>query len=270
MWSSSSGWQPVSIDQAINSYYEAFKMNGYRDLSYSQFVDSREYEVSYMGAQIDHQISSMFGEVIQRLKVFIRDTNEKIMNPTTTANAIMSGINDTFGFRCSVKEMTAEDAGKIHIAIDHGDISKKPELRYEIARFLEKQCVVGGIVTVGDIEQTIVLGSGGVEIYRWTANKDTLINWRVKITISRNSTSPLDTVEEVIKKFFDNWKNLYWIGMDVEPESYLNIFRDCPYASSILLEYSVDGGESWSNEVIKSKYDVKYIPEFSVKDVEFF
>ncbi len=270
VWSKNNGFVAVSTEDALRGYYEAFKNNGHQDLSFSSFVDSAEYEAAYMAAQVDSNISIVFSELTERMKNFIRDSNEKITNPTTTANAIIGSIYDRFGFRCSVKEMVEEDSGLMHIAIDHGDISDNPDLKRLIGEHLNKYCIVGGIVTVGDIAQQIVLGRGGVETYKWTSNIDLPIRWRIRFTLSRNSVAVVDTPEEVIAKFSRNWNSSYWIGMDVEPEAYLTIWRDCPYAAKVDISYSLDDGVTWSSEIIRSKYFNKYIPSILISDVEFF
>jgi hypothetical protein len=266
-WDKSSpiGWTPEPVEMGINGYYSAFKSNGYPNLSYSQFAETREFENSYMCAQIDASISASFGEIMERVSVFIRDTNEKISNPTTTPNSIIKGIFDNFGYRCSVKEMTLADAGKAHIAIDY---TATPEEDLLIGRFFEKSSIVASTYTVGNIEQVIVLENGGIETYRWTTNNDINLMYRTSITISRNSTAALDPPETVQKKFLGNWNLFYWIGMDVESEKYLEINRDCPYASNIKTEWSLDG-VSWSDEVIISEYNNKYIPELKIENIKF-
>ncbi|MDG3034164.1 hypothetical protein P7245_22315 [Vibrio parahaemolyticus] len=268
-WSSDGGWTVNDVQTQLTAYYEGFKLNGYPDLSYSDFEDSREYEVAYMSAQIDASIDTVFAEIFSRLSNFIRDTNDKILNPTTTPNSIQNGIYETFGYRCSVKPMIEADAGKIHIAIDHGDISANPDLKFQIGSYLEKNSVVGSSYCVGDIEQLIPLSSGGSETYRWTANVDTPITWKITITRSRISVAVVDSPEAVQEKFLANWDEFYWIGQDVEPERYLEIVRDCPYASNVLSEYSLDDGSTWQSAPILSEYNIKYIPDLQTSNIIF-
>ncbi|EHN70915.1 hypothetical protein [Aliivibrio fischeri] len=264
--STSVGWTPQPIETYIDGYYVSFKANGYPELSYSQFAESREFENAYMCSQIDSSISTSFGEMIQRITVFIRDTNQDISNPTTTPNSIIKGINDNFGYKCSVKEMTEEDSGKMHLAIDY---VSTPEEDLLIGQYLEKNSIVASTYMVGDIEQIIVLSEGGIETYRWTAQNEINTLWRTIITLSRNSTAAIDPPETVQKKFYDNWEIFYWIGMDVEPERYLEINRDCPYASNVKTEYSLDDGVTWLDAVINSNYNDKYIPDLKIENIEF-
>lgn len=263
--STSIGWTPDTVESNISGYYSAFKSNGYPNLSYSQFAETREFENAYMCAQVDSSISAAFGEIMERVSVFIRDTNEKISNPTTTPNSIIKGIYDEFGYRSSIKEMTEAEAGKVHLAIDYTSTAAEDFL---IGRFLEKTAIVASAYMIGDIEQIIVLSEGGIETYRWTENKDIDITWRITITISRNSTAAIDPPEAVKTKFLKNFSGFYWLGMDIEPERYFEINRDAPYASNIRTEWSLDG-QTWSDSIIVSEYNSKYIPELVTENITF-
>ncbi len=122
------------------------------------------------------------------------------------------------------------------------DYTPDSDLNFQIAQYMESDCVVGSTYMVGDIEQDIVLSEGGIETYRWVKATEQEILFRILIKQSRNSTAIVDTPETVVNLFLENFDSFYWVGMDIEPERYLEINRDALYASEIITEYSLDGG----------------------------
>lgn len=265
-WDSSLGPIPDNFDTIMLLYYESFKNSKpeFSHVTYTKFTASREYELFYPSVQIDMQIEALISEIYTKTTEFIAEKNLAIQNPTTTRNAIASALEREFGLKASVKEMIEEDSGKIHLAIDY---TPEPALNLQIASYLEAKGVVASAYMVGDIEQPIVLTSGGVATYRWVTADEGEIKFKMTITESRVSTAPTDSVDEVVAKFTANWNAIYKIGQDIEPEVYFEIVRDAPYASNILTEYSTDGGTSWSSAPLVVAYDKKFNMTLKSSDV---
>jgi hypothetical protein len=74
-----------------------------------------------------------------------------------------------------------------------------------------------------------------------------LVDILVKITVTKsdNAKTPILNQNQVRDIFNANFEELYQIGLNFEPEKYLEIARDLPFASNILLEYSENGGSTY-------------------------
>lgn len=78
----------------------------------------------------------------------------------------------------------------------------------------------------------------------------TLVEILVRITVTPSATTqlPIKNENQIRDIFNVNFAELYRIGLDFEPEKYLEIERDLPFAADILLEYSEDGGSTWNDQ----------------------
>ncbi|EOV3438315.1 hypothetical protein ACOW85_001686 [Vibrio parahaemolyticus] len=271
-WDSETGATPESFEAHINRYYENFKASDskFTNLAFNTFVASDEYKVFYSAAQIDMYADSVFAETFLRLSEYIESVNLKISNPTTVPNAIIRGFWDEFGIRANIKPMTEADRGKLHIALDYTtnpDLVDGPELEYKIGSWLEKTRVVAGVVTIGDIEQIIVIKDSIPETYRWTLAKETPIKFKTTIIQSRTTSAITETLDEIAKKFNANFAQRYWVGRDLEPERYLEINTDCEYAADIITSYSLDNGGTWLTEPYESTYNVKFVGKLNAGDI---
>ncbi|CAI2318471.1 hypothetical protein [Vibrio parahaemolyticus] len=266
IWDSSTGLTPDDFDTIIEAYFEAFKESDdkFSGLAFNTFVASDEYKVFYASAQIDMTIETIIASLFVKMSEFIQNSNLKINNPTTTPNALIAGLEENFGFKSSIMQMTEENSGKMHVAIDY---TPSANINYQIASYMEKTAVVASTYMVGDIEQDIVLTKGGVETYRWTAKEEKPILWKLTLTKSRNTNAVVDNQDDIVSKFLANFDAFFWIGMDIEPEKYFEINRDALYASNIKAEYSLDDGTSWSEGIYKTPYNVKFIPNLPVENV---
>lgn len=266
IWDAATGLTPDDFDTIIEKYFQAFKDSDpkFSSLAFNSFVASDEYKVFYASAQIDMTIETVIASLFVKMSEFIQNANLKISNPTTTPNALISGLEDEFGFKSSVMQMTEENAGKMHVAIDY---TPAAELNYQIAAYMEKTAVVASTYMVGDIEQDIVLTKGGIETYRWVEKDEQPILFRLTIVKSRNANAIVDNLDDIASKFLANFEEFFWVGMDLEPERYFEIVRDALYASDILTEYSLDDGVTWSSAPYKTPYNVKFIPSLPAANI---
>ena len=93
--------------------------------------------------------------------------------------------------------------------------------------------------------------------YKFALPTDVDILVRITVTASANSTSPVLNENQIRDIFDANLLALYRLGLDFEPEKYLEISRDLPFASDILLEYSEDGGTVWLVDPRSMAYNEK-------------
>ncbi|MGD1335029.1 hypothetical protein ACP6H1_21680 [Vibrio harveyi] len=271
-WDSETGVTPESFDALINRYYENFKQSDskFTNLAYNSFVASDEYKVFYSAAQVDMYADAVFAETFMRLEDYIKSINLKIENPTTIPSAIIKGFWDDFGIKANIKPMIKEDRGLVHIALDYStnpDLVPDAELEYRIGKWLEKSRIVAGVVTIGDIEQIIVIEDGIPETYRWKEAEEKEIMFKTRIILSKKSSQTIEDSGIIAEKFNSNFERLYWVGRNIEPETYLETQVDCPYAADIITEYSIDGGTTWLSEPYEAEYYVKFVGKLEASNV---
>lgn len=257
------GFQVEDFDTIMQRYYNAFiAQEGYSDITFERFVASKEYEQYYASAQIDMSLQLALAESFNQIQTFVNSIGFIIGNPETTANAIVKGLGE-LGYDASLKPMTAADAGNIYLAIDYSQDDKADQ---EIAEYL-KGAVVGGVITNGAISHDVTLANGQQWTYNWDKMTVTAIKFRTIVTVSRNNIYPVESEGEIAEKFNENYSKLYRAGLDIEPEKYLEISRDLPYAAVVLTEYSLDDGVTWVSDVLESNYKAKYSYEMIADDV---
>jgi hypothetical protein len=99
--------------------------------------------------------------------------------------------------------------------------------------------------------------NGQVFSYAYALPTDIDILVRITVVISANSSTPIFNENQIRDAFNAKFAELYKIGLDFEPEKYLEISRDLPFASDILLEYSEDDGDNWLSEPRAMAYNEK-------------
>jgi len=87
--------------------------------------------------------------------------------------------------------------------------------------------------------------NGQVFTYKFDLPTPVNVLIRITVTTSANATTPILNVNQIRDIFNANFASLYAIGLNFEPEKYLEIERDLPFASDILLERSENGGGTW-------------------------
>lgn len=259
---STNGYVADDFSTIINSYYTAFNSE-YGAVTEARFQASREYEVFYSSAQIDMQYQAIFSEVFNKVALWMKEVNFKINSPSTTPIAIQQKFLSKFGLNIGIKPMIEAEKGLAHIAVDY---TPSPALNEQIASFLANECISGGIVTMGDIVVPVSIGGQQFD-YKWVKAVEKAVKFKVTITISRGAAEYIESATDIRDRFLDNYKSLYRIGHDIEPESYYEINRDAKYASEILTQYSLDDGSTWLTLPHKSLYSDKFVPELDTGDI---
>lgn len=128
--------------------------------------------------------------------------------------------------------------------------------KLEVATII-KDSVAAGIVSQGTEVTSIVLNNA--QSFDFKFNLPTKINvlLRLTTTLSENNQAVILSPEEVKDILIDNIAARYSLGKNFEPQRYFSLV-DAPWASDVLLEYSIDNGVNYETEVYNSDYNVLF------------
>lgn len=134
-----------------------------------------------------------------------------------------------------------------------------PEDDYEALRLeictLISQITVGGVVTVGTETETIVLSNGQGDFdFSYNLPNRLEVHLRLTTVLSDNNQLLVGSPDDVKLQLLENIQDRYRLGRDFEPQRYFSVV-DAPWAASVLLEYSLDEGDTWESGIYEAEYD---------------
>lgn len=127
-----------------------------------------------------------------------------------------------------------------------------PDVRTEIGTLIS-QITVAGAVTQGTEVTTIVLSNGQSFDFKYHLPDRLQVLLRLTITLSENNQFVIETQDNIKLKLLDNILANYRLGKNFEPQKYFTV-EDAPWASQVLLEYSINGG-AYSSAVYNADFD---------------
>lgn len=227
------------------------------------FLGTNFYKFFYALIQRLQENEVKTSEIVLKLQQYFAVTNEKITRPNTTN----PGIVDYFaskGYLASVKAPIDADAGKIFICVnvDSGaaDYATK---KAEICGIV-KDCVVAGVISQGTQVTTITLSNDQSFDFKFNLPTKTAIKLKLTLTLSANNQFTILSDDDIKTKLVENINARYRLGMSFEPQRYFSIL-DAPWAGSVLLQYSTDGGTTWSSSIYASAYNELFT--FTIADI---
>lgn len=119
---------------------------------------------------------------------------------------------------------------------------------------LISQITVGGTVTQGSQVTAIVLSNGQSFDYKFNLPDKLETYLKLTITLSENNQFVVGTPDDIKALLLSNIAARYRLGRNFEPQKYFSV-SDAPWASQVLLEWSHDGGNTYSSSVYDSAYD---------------
>lgn len=125
-------------------------------------------------------------------------------------------------------------------------------VKLEIATLI-KDFVAAGLVTEGTEEEEITISNGQEFTFAYNLPNRIPVLLKLSLTKSSNSLMAVPSDEEIRQVVFDHINARYRLGWNFEPQRYFNL-SDAEWSSDCLLEYSVDGGDSWESNVYVAEY----------------
>jgi hypothetical protein len=264
-WNLVNGYSPRSFSEILQEYVDEINSQFSTNYDTTTIVGTNFYKFGYTAIQLVMQAETKTAEITANLTDYIRTANEKINLPKSTISGFVAGLkapvaNGGLALNSTIKDITdPAEAGYMFLVVDVDSTAvdyatTKQQIIDKMASWLTVGLYYNGTET-----GTKMAVNGQTFTYKYAL--PSAVNTLVKITItaSKNSTTPILNENQVRNIFNANFANLYKIGLDFEPEKYLEIARDCPFASNIVLEYSLDSGTTWLTVPKAMAYNEKII-----------
>lgn len=254
-----SGYVPTNFNTLMGAVREAINAQFGTDYTEGTFIGTNWYKYFYVLIQKVLENETKAAEVFLKLQEYIAQTNLRIQRPSVSLPGIIDSLAAN-GYTASVRKPEVEDAGTVAICVDVDDGAENyAETRLAICNLL-KTYVAAGMVFEGTEEEAITLSNGQEFDFSYNLPDRTTVILRLTVTTSDNQEAVIPGDEEIRQRVFDNIYGSdtitarYRLGWDFEPQRYYTQ-ADAPWAATILLEYSVDDGESWVSAVFEAEYD---------------
>lgn len=222
------------------------------------FVGTNLWKFLYATIQGLMTVENNIAELGVKIQDYIRTQNEALIIPRSSPDGIMQIIKDELGLVSSIKPVeTAENAGLIFLAIDVDNTNADyPERKQQIFNLLHEN-MGAGLFYQGTERGNVTASNGQVFEYAFGLPEEVPLKVEIKVRISDNTTLLVETPTIIKQKFLANFAELYRLGYDFEPQSFLCIDRDLPFASEIEISYSEDGGSTFQSDVRDCAYNEK-------------
>ncbi len=117
-----------------------------------------------------------------------------------------------------------------------------------------KDSTIAGVITQGSHSSAIVLSNGQSFDFAFSTPNKIPIKLKLTTTLSENNLVVVSNPDDVKALLIANIVAKYQLGKNFEPQTYFTIV-DAPYASSVLLEWSLDGGTVWYSTIYDADFD---------------
>ena len=145
--------------------------------------------------------------------------------------------------------------------IGGADNDDYPDVRLALCTLIS-QITVGGVITIGTEEETIVLTNG--QAFDFSFNLPNRLYPLVRLTtvLSENNQLLVGNPDDTRALLLANINERYRLGKNFEPQRYFAI-SDAPWASSAVVEYSLDAGATWLDTIYDADYDELFMVDIA-------
>ncbi len=252
-----SGYVPADIATIMLDLMENINEQFSTSYTAETFLGTNFYKYFYALAQKLQENEVKTSEIFAKLQQYFVITNERISRPVTTSPGLVETLAAA-GYTASVKPMEDADAGKINICVDTDDgADDYDEVKLAICTLI-KESTVAGAVTQGDQTETLVLSNG--QSFDFKFYLPDYVEPKLKLTtvLSENNESVILSPEDQKALLLSNIAARYKLGKNFEPQRYFSLL-DAPWAASVHLQYSLDGGSTWLDAIVEHDFDEVYV-----------
>lgn len=254
------GYSPRSYETILSECVEVVNSEFGTSYTNQSFTGTNLWKYLYATIQGIMSVENNIAELGAKLQDFIRTQNEELIIPTSSNDGIMALISKELGLVSSIKPIESEeDAGQIYLAVDIDNTASDYEQKKNAIFKILHDNMGAGLFYHGTETGTITASNGQVFDYAFDLPTETSLKIKIVVKVSSNSTLFIESPAKIKEKFIANFENNYRLGYDFEPQSFLCIEKDLPFASEIKVSYSTNDGGSYSSEVLNGMYDEKFV-----------
>lgn len=268
-YSVTNGYSPRSyeaiLQECVSVVNEEFKTN----YTVETFKGTNLWKYLYATIQGLMTVENNIAELGVKLQDYIRTQNEELIIHRCSVDGIMQAIKDELNLVSSIKPVaSSSDAGEIYLAIDiDNEGTDYADKKQQIFNLMHKY-LTAGLHYNGTETGTVTATNGQSFNYAYELKAEKALKIKIKVKVSENNNLFVENTNNIKEKFLENFSSLYRLGFDFEPQQYLNISRDLPFASEITIQYSTNSGSSWATEVLESDYKTKFTIDDADVEVE--
>lgn len=227
------------------------------------FLGTNFYKYFYSLIQMLQANEIKTSEIVLKMQQYFSITNEAIERPNTTAPGLLNYLSAK-GYTASVKAPISADAGKIYVCVNVDNTAPTyAATKLDICTSI-KDCVVAGVISQGTEVSTITLANNQSFDFKYNLPTKIPVKLKLTITLSANNQSTILSDAQIAQNLFANINARYRLGMSFEPQRYFSVV-DAPWASSVLLQCSTDGGTTWASTVYAAAYNELFT--FALTDI---
>ena len=240
----------LTVEQNIDLYFQAY-LAEFGEISRTRWEGSKEYEIAYASAQRDTQNAVIFQQGLQLVFDSISEINESIKRPAVLHSRVAERFAEELnavtglGYIATIRVADVNNKGIVAICVDYTPATTE---NTQIANLIVNEMLPAGQFMEGDITEAVVISNGQSVLAQWKAPDTHDIDFKITLTVDKNSAFPIDTAEVIAENFLANFAAQNPLGMDITPATYYQISTDAPWASNIETTYEIDasGGDIWT------------------------
>lgn len=255
-YASENGYTPATIDalmlSVMNNINTQFADELTTPFTAETFIGTNFYKFFYALIQELQANDVKTSEIFLKLQDYFTVTNERISRPVATNPGIIEKLEDE-GYIASIKAPLDADAGKVFICVYLDDAADEyPTQKLDVCTII-KNSIAAGIISQGTEVETIALSN--TQSFDFKFNLPDIVEPKLRLTVnlSDNNTFVIDSPDDQKQNLLNNIAARYRLGKNFEPQRYFSII-DAPWAESVLLEWSDDGGSTWYETVSVMSY----------------
>lgn len=259
------GYDKQSFNDLLQIMTDSINEQFNTDYTTDTIIGSNHFKFFYGGLQLAMNCDNKIAELGNKIFDYIRTTNESISQPVSSPDGTIRYFRDNLGLNVSLKPINdADEAGKPAVCVDVDPaIPTFDSLKQQIWDALRITQTEGlywfNPSTSPDQREhrgeSSALNGQALPYSFWTPAVSTM---DIKITVTRSRESlefQLNTAQ-IEALFVNNFNREYSLGKDFEGSKYLNV-ADIAGTSSVIVEWSTNGGASWSASVRNLDFDQK-------------
>jgi hypothetical protein len=256
-FSSANGYVPVSIETIMSSVMDNVNTQFGTAYTAETFIGTNFYKFYYALVQRLQENEVKTSEIFAKIQDYLAITNERISRPVVTNPGLIEKL-EAAGYTASVKKPVDADAGKIYIAVDTDETDPAYATTKLAINTIIKDSTVAGAVTQGTEASSITLTNGQSFDFKYNLPNRITVLLKLTLTLSANNQNVVGDPDDVKLLLLANVLERYALGKNFEPMKYFEQ-SDAPWASTVLLEWSSNGGSSWNSTVYSASYNDKFV-----------